>query len=139
MHKEPPFLAAIWYWFAAALFFSGVGIILYQSIYWLLFDHWPHIPLYVIFGMPPLLELEWSRVLLAWIRAPEDRRILHTLMAPVLNLPVAALVMAVAALPYAFASWLQSVLEQRQAAFLQKRRAARRRSVRADNRDRFPN
>ena len=102
MRKEPPFLAAVLYWFACALFLSGVGIILYQCIHWLRFGDWPHIPLYVVFGMPPLLELRVVKaVCLRGCRAPADRRIVHTLVAPVLNLPVAALVMVLSAIPYA--------------------------------------
>lgn len=138
MHKEPAFLASVFYWFASALFLSGVGIILYQLVYWLMVGDWPHIPLYIIFGMPPLLELSWSKQLLAWVQAPEDRRIVHTLVAPVLNLPVAALVMLVSAIPYALGSWLEALLEERHAALLRKNRQ-RRQPVSSAKRREFPN
>lgn len=139
MRKEPPFLAAVFYWFACALLLSGVGIIVYQCVHWLRFGDWPHIPLYIVFGMPPLLELGWSRQLLAWVQAPADRRIVHTLVAPLLNLPVVALVMVLSAIPYLFGSWLEAFLEERYMALLQKRRRARQPLARRDQRDRFLN
>lgn len=139
MRNEPPFLASVLYWFACALFLSGVGIILYQCIHWLRFGDWPHIPLYVVFGMPPLLEFDWSRQLIAWVQAPGDRRIVHTLVAPVLNLPVAALVMVLSVIPYVLGSWLEAFLEGRHTVLLQKRRHTRQQPAGQAKRDRFPN